>query len=840
MAELTASDVETGAQQEPRSPSAVAEAGGEQGGSYAGNSFKELSQRLHRRRRSSGSHHRKPKSNPKGWHRGKHRAEDLEARPNRIVNINAEQDFEFCTNFVKTSKYEPYSFLPLFLWEEFNPRTKIANVYFLFIAVLQVIPSITNTFGIPTMLLPLVFVVAVDAVFMVIEDVERHRADRRANSSPTAVWDAAAGKFRAVSWSEVHVGDILKIRNREAIPADVLLLSVAEPDPAAAAGICYVETKSLDGETNLKIRQVPKGLVGAVRRSAEAGALRGRVVMEHPNRLINNFAGTLVMAAGRGGAVAAAAPIDAEALLLRGCTLRNTRHALGLVLNTGMDTKIMMSMTAAPTKASRLSARVNREIKRMAVVMLAFCALGAALSTAWLARDSRDAWYLKGGADRYVEGQGDAAGELVGQYVIAFFYYMLLLNSFIPISLYVSMNFVRFFQAWFMNQDLEMYHEETDTPARVRTMNLNEDLGQVSHVFSDKTGTLTCNVMDFRKCSVGGKVYGRGITEIGRAALEIAGKEVPKEVLEAETLSRRVAAPHVNFYDPAIFADMHPQHGDGDGDNESAAAAEAQAQRLAAFFTALALCHTVIPEKLQDGEVVLSASSPDDEALVLGAKYFGFEFLDRADTTALIRRTVVHAPEGDIERYEVLHVLPFNSDRKRMSVIVRCPDGAIRLFCKGADTVMLPRLRGGAHRRWRRRSGKRRSGLARRGLRTLVVASAVVPNDKFAAWAEQFDDASGDLDEINKRNAGEPNRIEDLMDVIEMGLELLGSTAIEDKLQEGVPGAIASIMAAGIKVWVLTGDKEETAINIGVACQLIWSEERMDRLVINLKGANGS
>ncbi|CAN0014797.1 unnamed protein product, partial [Sphacelaria rigidula] len=110
---------------------------------------------------------------------------------------------------------------------------------------------------------------------------------------------------------------------------------------------------------------------------------------------------------------------------------------------------------------------------------------------------------------------------LWSNFIVQFFYYLLLLYGFIPISLYVSQNFMRFFQAWFMDQDLDMYHERTDTPSRVRTMNLNEDLGQITHVFSDKTGTLTQNVMDFRKCTVGGKAYGKGMTEIGMAALKV-------------------------------------------------------------------------------------------------------------------------------------------------------------------------------------------------------------------------------------------------------------------------------------------------------------------------------
>ncbi|CAM9092815.1 unnamed protein product, partial [Phaeothamnion confervicola] len=811
----------------------------------------------------------------------------------------------------------------------------------------QVIPSITNTFGIPMMLLPLTFVVAVDAIFMVVEDIARHTADKKANSSRTRVFRRDKARFTAAHWSDLQVGDLVRIKNREAVPCDVLLVAVDEPRPESPAGICYVETKSLDGETNLKIRQVVRGLLGAIRSPADCTSLRGSVVMEHPNKLINNFKGNLRLDKGEGEAGALPAffrvatiaitqslalqtggetrsePIDPDNLLLRGCMLRNTRWALGLVLNTGADTKIMMSMSAAPVKASHLSDRINTEIKRVAALMVMLCIVGAAAATAWTVRYESKAWYLS------LDGQSTA-----GLFVTQIFYFVLLLNGFIPISLYVSMNFVRFFQSWFMNQDLEMYHVENDTPARVRTMNLNEDLGQVSHIFSDKTGTLTCNEMDFRKCCIGGVPYGKGITEIGRAALLVAGKQVPEDVLRAEEISRSLAAPHVNFYDPQIYVDMA---GDGAG-------GQRQADRIDQFFTALAVCHTVIPEKFEDAsEVILSASSPDDEALVLGAKYFGCEFVDRVDSAAVVRKTRMTGPPpvpasassqprpgaagrgrdniesggsggsggsrsssvggrgtsgggsgnsgagaGDFdggdggsrrvgetatpglspdvtpagtpmheraarqralsdeiwsvakrEEYDVLHILGFTSDRKRMSVICRCPDDKIRVFTKGADTVMLPRLRVDTEGTAAEVASTvhHMNGFAQEGLRTLLIAVADVDGTAYAAWAERYEAVITDLAEIEKKN--QPNRIEDVMDEIERGLVLLGSTAIEDKLQDGVPTTIADLMGAGIKVWVLTGDKEETAINIGVACRLIWAEDCMDRTIINLKGGGG-
>lgn len=196
-------------------------------------------------------------SNPNGWPYSS--AEDLQERPKRVVKIGQPQLFSFNDNNIKTSKYDIHTFLPKFLLEEFNPSTKIANCYFLVIAGLQCIPVVSNTGGIPTTLLPLVVVVLVDAIFQIFEDIKRHRADLRANSSSATTFDYEEVAFSLCAWSDVEVGDIVKIHNRETIPADVVLLSVSNKLDSNSGsgintGICYIETKSLDGETNLKIR----------------------------------------------------------------------------------------------------------------------------------------------------------------------------------------------------------------------------------------------------------------------------------------------------------------------------------------------------------------------------------------------------------------------------------------------------------------------------------------------------------------------------------------------------------------------------------------------------------
>lgn len=210
------------------------------------------------RKATFGGHDGLPPSNPHGWPFST--PEDLQERPKRVVKVGAPQIFSFADNNIRTSKYNVHTFLPKFLLEEFNPSTKLANCYFLVIAGLQCIPFVSNTGGVPTTLLPLIVVVLVDAIFQIFEDIKRHRADARANASRSFTFNYEQLAFDHCFWSQIEVGDIVKVHNRETIPADLLLLSVAPKEDATKAGgvtnsgLCYVETKSLDGETNLKIR----------------------------------------------------------------------------------------------------------------------------------------------------------------------------------------------------------------------------------------------------------------------------------------------------------------------------------------------------------------------------------------------------------------------------------------------------------------------------------------------------------------------------------------------------------------------------------------------------------
>jgi phospholipid-transporting ATPase len=232
------------------------------------------------------------------------------------------------------------------------------------------------------------------------------------------------------------------------------------------------------------------------------------------------------------------------------------------------------------------------------------------------------------------------------------------------------------------------------------------------------------------------------------------------------------------------------------------------AAAISDFLTLLAVCHTVIPEKstTDPSGITYQSASPDETALVEGVKSLGYFFKDRKP-----KSVVVNVNNVDYT-YEILAVNEFNSTRKRMSLICRLPTGKIKLFVKGADTVIYERLaRGDPNADI---TSKHLEEYATIGLRTLCLASRDISQQDFDSWKVIFDQAATTIDNRQQK-------LDDAAELIEKDLNLLGATAIEDKLQEGVPETIQILMEAGIKMWVLTGDRQETAINIGYSCKLI-------------------
>jgi phospholipid-transporting ATPase len=407
-------------------------------------------------------------------------------------------------NSIHTTKYSVLTFLPRNLYEQFH---RVAYLYFLVLVALNMVPQL-GVLAPAVSVLPLAFVLGVTAVKDAYEDWRRHRSDKNENNREASV--LVGGVFRPKRWKEIQVGEVLRVAANETLPCDMVLLSTSDP-----TGVAYVQTINLDGESNLKTRYAKQETM-----PTPPEALAGVIKCERPNRNIYGFLATVDFDGRR------AVSLGPSNIVLRGCELKNTAWAVGVAVYTGRDTKVMLNSSGAPSKRSRLETHMNRETIMLAVVLFVLCFVVALLAGIWLGDHSDDLAtipFFRKSRDT------DAKHKWYGMGAEVAFTFMMSVIQFqvmIPIALYISMELVRVGQAFFMVQDRHMLDEKRQAKFQCRALNINEDLGQIKYVFSDKTGTLTENRMEFRCASVHGADFS-GADGIAGDEHSVIGKQVP-------------------------------------------------------------------------------------------------------------------------------------------------------------------------------------------------------------------------------------------------------------------------------------------------------------------------
>lgn len=689
-----------------------------------------------------------------------------DSNASRVIYINDKvlnESFKYCGNHISTTKYNIATFVPKFLFQEF---TKYANLFFLFTSVIQQVPHVspTNRF---TTICTLSVVLLVSALKEIIEDIKRYSSDQDLNNAKTHIFSMVNDNtFIEKRWIDIKVGDIVKINAEESIPSDLILLSSSEPE-----GLCYIETANLDGETNLKIKQSKPEIFNHLSSIDEIGNLNGKILSELPNSSLYTYQGTLLL-----NNNTVKIPLDPDQMILRGATLRNTSWIIGIVIFTGHETKLLRNATATPIKRTKVERIINLQILALFTVLIVLSLVSSIGNVIMMTASSKNLSYL------YIKGTNKF--YLFFKDILT---YWILFSNLVPISMFVTVELIKYYQAFMISSDLDLYDEETDTPTVVRTSSLVEELGQVDYIFADKTGTLTRNIMTFKSCSIAGTSYIENVPE-------------DKEV----TMEDGIAVGYRSFTDLQ---------------NKLVDPNDSDSTFINLVLILLSTCHTVIPEIQDNGKIKYQAASPDEGALVDGGALLGYEFTIRKPNAVTL---LIKHSNRSVE-HEVLNVCEFNSTRKRMSTILRFPDGSIKLFCKGADSVILERL-SKENNHFVDATVKHLEDFAAEGLRTLCLAMRDIPEDEYAAWKLKYDEASTSMENRSEK-------LDAVAELIEKDLILLGATAIEDKLQDNVPDTIHILQQAGIKIWVLTGDKQETAINIGTSCKLLSDD--MSLLIVN-------
>ncbi|CAK9313339.1 unnamed protein product [Citrullus colocynthis] len=697
------------------------------------------------------------------------------------------EKFEFARNSIRTGKYSILTFLPRNLFEQFH---RIAYIYFLVIAVLNQLPQLA-VFGRGVSILPLAFVLLVTAFKDAYEDWRRHRSDKIENNRLASV--LVDGQFQPKKWKNIRVGEIIKIGVNDTIPCDMVLLSTSD-----STGVAYVQTLTLDGESNLKTRYAKQETMSKM---PDKEKIVGLIKCEKPNRNIYGFHANMEIDGKR-------LSLGPPNIVLRGCELKNTSWAVGVAVYAGRETKAMLNSSGAPSKRSRLETRMNVEIVMLSLFLVALCTVVCVLAAVWFIRNREDLDILPYFRNKDFSENPPETYNYYGWGLEAFFVFLMSVIVFqimIPISLYISMEVVRIGQAYFMIRDTQMYDETSNSRFQCRALNINEDLGQIKYVFSDKTGTLTENKMEFRCASIWGVDYGGESTnpldeQIGYS-VRVNGKVLrPKLVVKTDPELLQLSR-----------SGKHTKGG----------------RYIHDFFLALAACNTIVPliTETSDPSVRLidyQGESPDEQALVYAAAAYGFMLIERTSGHIVID---IH---GEKQRYNVLGMHEFDSDRKRMSVILGCPDMTFKVFVKGADNSMLKVMGENLNMDIIQSTKAHLYSYSSKGLRTLVIGMKELSSSDFDKWHMMFEEASTAL-------IGRAAKLRKVASCIENNLFILGASGIEDKLQKGVPEAIEALRTAGIKVWVLTGDKQETAISIGYSSKLLTN--KMTQIIINSNSA---
>lgn len=464
--------------------------------------------------------------------------------------------------------------------------------------------------------------------------------------------------------------------------------------------------------------------------------------------------------------------------------MKNTAFIVGMVVYAGHQTKIMMNQKTTPYKRSRFENILNKIVIFQLIIQTGLC-LFLAISSVSFENDKYSKIYTFDlHPDPWIQG------------TTAYFSFFLLLNSLIPISLIVNLELVKFLLSYFVQTDIKMYCKVQDLPAKVQSMSILEELGAIDYIFCDKTGTLTANIMNYKGCNIAGVTYIDTIY-INPEEHEDNSKNIFTERKEKistlqdiinELSSRDETSLSFNF-------------------SVSGQQFRTQSDFITEFWLCIILCNDIVIDKSQPNLTYLS-SSPDEIALIEAARHYDFEFLDRTASGIFTRI------RGVEKFFEVLAVNEFTSERKCMSVVIKDPEtGQVKLYIKGADEALMRKMDYSIEYPYMEKMNESLKNFAEHGLRTLHVGFKLI--EEIDDWLIRFEHVKCFHCENQK------NKLDELACEVEENIAVIGITAVEDQLQKSVSKAIKEFNQAGIHVWMITGDKLETAENIAYSCSLL-------------------
>lgn len=739
---------------------------------------------------------------------------------NRTVVVGRRQPTRFPINAVSNSRYTPWDFFPRTLYNEFK---FFINLYFLAVALSQIIPALRIGYMI-SYIAPLSMVMTITLGKEAYDDIIRRRRDAEANAEPFTVLrfestDANGKRSRRKGKNkqngsangipngngslshdvyeitkpskDIKVGDVVKLGKNQRVPADMVILSsrpnegttnrsrtnsipdgVLLDDHSEArgsagdgdSGEAFIRTDQLDGETDWKLR-----IASPLSQKLQLHEFtKLRVVAGKPDRKVNEFIGTLTYSpSGEQQENDVSSSLSVDNTAWANTVIASSLTVYGVVVYTGSQTRQAMSTTPSRPKVGLLELEINNLTKILCILTFTVSVLLVVLGR--IDHKAERAWY------------------------IAALRFLILFSTVIPISLRVNLDMGKIVYAWYIE------HDKSIPGTVVRTSTIPEDLGRIEYLLSDKTGTLTQNEMDLKKVHVGTVSYANeAMDEVG----SYVNQSIPPTSVGLGALITPTSSIHAT---PASATRTRREIG----------------TRVRDLVLALAICHNVTPtiEETPEGETetTYQASSPDEIAIIQWTEAVGLKLMHRDRTSMILQSTKTNQV---VVKVHILNIFPFTSDSKRMGIVVKfatsLQDSAvvdesseIWFYQKGADTIMSTIVMPSD---W---LDEETGNMAREGLRTLVVGRKRLSPAQYQEFTQQYSQAALSL------HGREAALTEVIKTHLESDLELLGVTGVEDKLQKDVKGSLELLRNAGIKIWMLTGDKVETARCVAVNSKLV-------------------
>ena len=722
------------------------------------------------------------------------------------INDNkSNKKYKIKNNEISTTKYNFLSFLPKGLLLQF---TRLPNIFFLFTAIIQSIPVISPLTSL-TAIIPLIFVLGVSMIREFIEDWKRRNYDDLNNREEVIVF--REGVFKKSYSQSLRIGEIILVPEGKTIPADMILI-----DSGLREGIAYVETSSLDGEKALKFKLANKQTMGVFTENNNKREINfrnliigGEIEICPPNQNLNEIYGKIKFFLKNNEVIKANNvfyEITTKEFILKGSILRNTSWIIGVIVYTGMNNKIILNSKKPRTKVSKVEQSMNSYLIYVFFFLILCCFICSILHYNGLRKNKL--FY-----ENFVLINRSSFKESF----ITFFTYFLLLNTMIPISLIVTLEIIKIIQGFFIEWDTKLYSKSHHIFCKARAVSIIEELGNVNFIFSDKTGTLTLNQLKFKYCLINGKCYEYKRDINYNKTYSLVNN---KKLIDNFTFIKEIIPFHDNYFSNEVSnkRKIFKENRYKSRKESDFLFLEEEIHIIDEFWKAIALTNECMVTE-DKGDLKYIGTSPDDNELVKTACNQGYKLF----STSIDKKMVRICREGEFS-FEILHVLGFSSERRRMSIIFR-DKNKIKIYCKGADIEIIKRLSPKAKKMKRFEIiSAELDNFSKFGYRTLMIGSKIIKESDYRLWIEKI--RKGEKHQKNSR------LIEKLYDFIECDFELLGGTVLEDKLQNKVPDTISALKQADIKIWVLTGDKMDTVENIGRSCNLLSFDEKIFKIKI--------